>query len=421
MKKTLSLLLVLMLVISIFLTGCASEGNDSTGTNSPATSGGEQNAGDDSSEPIVIGALTSLSGALQDYGEQNQRGFMLGLEYLTDGTMKVAGRPIKVIWEDTTNVPDVARERAIKLLDVDKVDILVGAASSSDAAAVLDIAEEFKTVYVIEPAAADFLTGDSWNKYIFRTGRNSAQDAAAMADVIINSKAGAKVATLAPDSSFGTSMVQPIVNELIERGGELVHQEFPPTDTTDFSPYIMRIREARPDYLYVIWAGANNPWGQLMEYDLESYGIKITTGAPEIAALKSMTPMIGMQGFSVYHHTLPQNNPMNDWLKEKHLEKYNEVPDLFTPGGMAAASAIITALEKTSGNTDAEALIEAMEGMEYESPTGTRYFRKEDHQSIQPLYEIILREVDGIDYPVPEFVREIPAEDIAPPITAPGR
>ena len=89
---------------------------------------------------------TMLSGALQDYGEQTQKGFTLGLEYCTDGTMEVAGRPIEVIWEDTTNVPDVARERAIKLLDQDKVDILVGCASSSDAAAVVDIAENWRDV-----------------------------------------------------------------------------------------------------------------------------------------------------------------------------------------------------------------------------------------------------------------------------------
>ncbi|WIV13100.1 substrate-binding domain-containing protein [Proteiniborus sp. MB09-C3] len=420
MKKALSLLLVITFSLSLFLAGCTGNTNKPAQT-PPTNEENGANGGTESKDPIIIGALTSLSGALQDYGKQNKQGFMLGLEYATNGTMEVAGRPIEVIWEDTTNVPDVARERALKLLDKDKVDILMGCASSSDAAAILDLAKEFKTIYVIEPAAADFLTGDSWNKYIFRTGRNSAQDAAAMADVIINSKAGARVATLAPDSAFGRSMVDPIVNELIERGGELVHQEFPPAETTDFSPYIMRIREAKPDYLYVIWAGANNPWSQLMEFKLESYGIKVTTGAPEIAALKSMTPMIGMQGFSVYHHTLPQNNPANEWLIKEMKARYDEVPDLFTPGGMSAAIAIVTALEKTGGNTDSEVLIETMEDMEYESPTGKRYFRKEDHQSIQPLYEIILREVEGVDYPVPEFVREIPAEDIAPPITAPGR
>jgi branched-chain amino acid transport system substrate-binding protein len=405
MKKAISMLLVIALTLSLLLTGCS-------GSTKPA----ETKPTETAKAPIKIGAMTSLSGALQDYGKQMQQGFMLGLEYATDGKMEVAGRKIEVIWEDTTNVPDVAKERALKLLDKDKVDIITGCASSSDAAAVVGVAEEFKKVFVIEPAAADTLTGKNWNRYVFRTGRNSAQDAAAMADVIIKGKAGAKVATLSPDSSFGHSMVEPVIRELEKRGGKLVHQEFPPAETTDYSPYIMRIKEAKPDYLYVIWAGANNPWSQLMEFNLGQYGIKITTGAPEIAALKSMKPLIGMDGFSVYHWTLPQKNKANDWLVAQMKAKYNTVPDIFTPGGMADAIAIVTALKKTNGDTDSEKLIAAMEGMHYDSPTGDRYFRKEDHQSIQPLYEMILEEVAGYDYPVPKFVREISAEDIAPPI-----
>jgi len=398
---------MLTLILSSFLTGCSGGGTTTGGDNS------------ESAKPIKIGGLTSLSGALQDYGEQNQKGFMLGLEYATDGTMEVAGRPIEVIWEDTTTVPDVARERALKLLDQDKVDILMGPASSADAAAVLELAEEFEKIMVIEPAAADFLTGESWNRYIFRSGRNSAQDANAMANVIVNNKPGAKVATLAPDSAFGRAMVDPVVGALKEGGAELIHQEFPPAETTDFSPYILRIREAKPDYVYVIWAGANNPWGQLMEFDLESYGIEITTGAPEIAALRMMKPMVGMPGFTVYYNSVPKN-PVNDWLVKEHKAQYDSVPDLFTSGGMAAAIAIVTALEETGGDTDTEKLIETMRGMEFDSPTGKRYFREEDHQAIQPLYEIKLTDVPGVDHPVPELVREIPAEDIAPKITVPA-
>lgn len=400
--KKLVVLLALMLTFSLLATGCGGE----KGTSGAAA-------------PIKIGGLTSLSGALQDYGQQMQRGFELGLEYATDGTMEVAGRGIEVIWEDTTTVPEVARERAIKLLDQDQVDLLVGPASSADAAAILELAEEFERVLVIEPAAADFLTGQNWNRYIFRTGRSTAQDATAMAAVMTNNNPGVKVATLAPDSAFGRSSVDPFVQALAEKGGTLVHQEFPPAETTDFTSYILRIREAAPDYLYVIWAGANNPWSQLMEMDLQQYGITVSTGAPEIAALRAMTPLVGMHGFTVYYHGVAQN-PMNEWLVEKHQEKYNSPPDIFTSGGMAAAMAVVTALEKTNGSTDAEELIQVMRGMEFDSPTGKRYFREEDHQAIQPLFEIELKEVNEVDHPVPTLIRVIPAEEIIPPVSVPA-
>lgn len=405
-RKALSLLLIIILATMSILTGC----------------GGKETSGDTevgAKDPIKIGGLTSLSGVLQDYGNQMQRGFMLGLEYATNGTMEVAGRKLEVIWEDTTTVPDVARERAIKLLDEDKVDVLVGPASSADAAALLGLAEEYEKILMIEPAAADFLTGPNWNRYIFRTGRNTAQDANAMAAVITHNKPGAKVATLAPDSAFGHAGVAPFVEAIAAKGGELITQEFPPADTTDFTPFILRIRQEKPDYLFVIWAGANNPWGQLMELNLQDEGIQITTGAPEIAALKMMGDLVGMHGFTVYYHGVAKN-PVNDWLVDKHQAKYNSPPDIFTSGGMAVAMALVTALEKTGGDTDTELLIKTLRGMEFESPTGKRWFREEDHQAMQPLFEIKLEEVSGVDHVVPTLIRVIPAEEVAPPISVPA-
>lgn len=370
----------------------------------------------DEEAPIKIGALTSLSGVLEDYGNQFKNGFELGMEYLTDGTYEVAGRKIEIIWEDTTTVPDVARERAVKLLDSDKVDLLVGVTSSADALAISPIAEEYQKVIIFEPAAADVITGMFWNRYVFRTGRNTAQDAIAMADVIASP--GARIATLAPDYAFGHAGVAPFVPQALARGAEVVIQEFPPGDATDFTPYILRIMEAKPDYLFVVWAGANNPWRQLMELDVQGAGITISTGAPEIAALRMMHEVVGMHGFTVYYHSVPPSNPMNDWLIETHLERFGTPPDIFTSGGMAAASAVITALEKTGGNTDTEVLIETLRGMEFDSPTGMRWFRSEDHQAMQPLFEITLE--PGDDHPVPTLVRVISAERLAPPVTVPA-
>jgi len=111
------------------------------------------------------------------------------------------------------------------------------------------------------------------------------------------------------------------------------------------------------------------------------------------------------------------DNPINDWLVEKHKEKFNgEVPDLFTPGGMSAAIAIVEALKKTEGKTDTDQLIETMEGMSFDTPKGQMTFRPEDHQAMQTLYAIRLEKVDGVDYPVPVLIRELSPEETAPPV-----
>ncbi|MCL2573512.1 MAG: substrate-binding domain-containing protein [Defluviitaleaceae bacterium] len=405
MKKiTKGILLAMMLVLmALLLAACDSDNNN------------------DQDGPIRIGAITSLSGALQDYGEQFQRGFLLGLEYMTDGTMQVAGRDIEVIWEDTTTTPEVARDRTLVLLETHNVDIVTGFAASGDALASLALFEEFQTVAVIEPAASDLIISyPNWNPYVFRTGRTSGQDALALAAVLANQHPGGgrTVAALAPDSTFGFSMVDPFIPAVQAHGFDFIQAEFAPPGATDFSPFILRLRELAPDYLYVIWAGANNPWMQLMELDLESVGTTIITGAPELAALQGMLELghMGGFGFCVYYPTLPQNEPMNEWMIARHWEEYGIPTDIFTSGGFAAASAIITALELTEGNTDSDLLIETMRGMEFNSPTGTRYFRAEDHQAIQPLFEIKFTYVPGVDHMVPEFVRTIPASEIVPPI-----
>ncbi len=381
----------------------------------PVFAGGSREAAPAAAgNPIVIGGLTSLSGALMDYGQQMQRGFELGLEYATGGTMVAGGRPVQVIWEDTTTVPEVARERAIKLLDEDEVDILVGPASSADAFAILGLAEEYQRILMIEPAAADFLTSEVGNRYVFRSGRNTAQDSTAMAAIITENVPGARVAVFAPDSAFGRAYAAPFVVALENNGGTVLLEEFPPADATDFTPYITRILNSNPDYVFVIWAGANNPWRQMSEMGLFE-ATRVSTGAPEIAALRTMMEMEGNPGFTVYYHGVAQN-PVNEWLVEQHVARHGNPPDIFVSGGMAAAMAIVTALEKTGGDTDAEVLIRTLRGMEFDSPTGMRYFRSEDHQAQQSLFEITFTRRPGVDHIVPELVRVIPREDVSDPI-----
>jgi len=401
-KRILAGIVVLGLGLSL-LAGCGSKP-----TVTPDASVATKEKG-----PIKIGIVTSKTGALEAYGKQNVRGFELGIEYATKGTNKVAGRSIQIIVEDTETKPDVAKQKALKLLDNDKVDILVGSASSTDALAILPLAQEYKKVMVVEPAVADSITGSQWNRYIFRTGRNSSQDAVAGAAAI--AKQGVKIAVLAPDSAYGRDGVKAFKPVAEKMGAKVVLEEFPAANTTDFTASIQRIINAKPDFLFVIWAGANTPWQQISDSKLTEKGIKISTGAPDIAALKTMWNVVGMEGFTVYYYNLPKNT-VNDWLITKHKEKYNEPPDLFTAGGMAAAMAVVAALEKTSGDTDVEKLITSMEGMSFETPKGTMTFRKEDHQALQPLYAIRLEKKDGVAWPVPVLMREMTKEETSPPI-----
>ncbi|MGM9949815.1 MAG: substrate-binding domain-containing protein [Lysinibacillus sp.] len=363
---------------------------------------------------IKVGVLASLTGALESYGKQTQRGFELGLEYATEGTMEVEGKKIEVVWEDTETKPEVAVQKATKLLEDDAVDFLVGSSSSGDTLAVLPLAEEYEKIMIVEPAVADSITGSEFNEFIFRTARNSSQDAYAAAAAIAGE--GVKIATFAPDYSFGWDGVSAFKTAAEKLGADIVLEEFADPAATDFTSNIQKIVDAKPDYLFVVWAGANSPWQQISDMKLQDKGIKISTGAPDIIALQLMGPLVGMEGFSVYYHTLPDNE-VNDWMVEEHKKRYNgEVPDLFTPGGFSAAVAIVEALKKSGGDADGNTLIPLMEGMSFETPKGTMTFREEDHQALQPMYSIRLEKVEGVDYPVPVLIRELSPEETEPPI-----
>ncbi|ALC92969.1 ABC transporter permease [Bacillus sp. FJAT-18017] len=394
-----------LIMVLLFTSACGDE-----------EAGGSTNKGGDkkNTKPIKIGVLASQTGGLEAYGKQTLRGFELGLAYATDGKNEVAGRKIQFIVEDTETKPEVAVQKATKLLEEDEVDFLVGSSSSGDTLAVLPLAEEYEKIMIVEPAAADSITGEEFNKYIFRTARNSSQDAVAGAAAI--AKKGTKIATLAPDYSFGRDGVAAFKEAAEKLGAEIIHEEYADPAATDFTSNIQKIIDQKPEYLFVVWAGANSPWNQIADMKVQEKGIKISTGAPDIAALATMEPLVGMEGFTVYYHDLPQND-INKWLVDEHKKKFNgEVPDLFTPGGMSAAIAIVEAIKKTDGNTDTDKLIETMEGMSFESPKGKMTFRKEDHQALQSLYAIKLEKKPGVNYPVPVLIRELSPEETAPPI-----
>jgi branched-chain amino acid transport system substrate-binding protein len=180
---------------------------------------------------IRIAHVYSKTGALEAYGKQTQTGFMMGLDYATGGTMQVAGRKLVVLEKDDQGKPDLGKSLLAAAYGDDKVDLAVGPTASPVALAMLPVAEEYKKILLVEPAVADSITGDKWNKYIFRTGRNSSQDA--IANAVALDKEGISVVTMAQDSAFGRDGVKAFKEAL--KKAKLVHEEYLPPATTDFT------------------------------------------------------------------------------------------------------------------------------------------------------------------------------------------
>lgn len=366
---------------------------------------------------IRIAHVYGKTGALEAYAAQSHTGLMMGLEYATGGTMEVLGDPIVVIEKDTQLDPAQGRALLEEAYADDGAVLAVGPVSSGVALAMLPVAEEYERILIVEPAVADSITGANRNRYIFRTGRNSSQDAVANAVAI--GAPGVKVATLAQDYAFGREGVAAFREALDGTGAELVHEEYVPTDTTDFTAAAERIFNAMKDLdgekrLFLIWAGAGNPMGKINAMDPQRFGIEIATGGNILAALAAYKDFPGMEGATYYHHDIP-DNPVNDWLVDQHMARFGTPPDFFTAGGMAAGIAVVEALTR-AGSTDTEALIAAMEGMEWQTPKGTMRFRAEDHQALQSMYHFRIRVEDGVDWAIPELVRELGIDDLPIPV-----
>ncbi len=369
--------------------------------------------------PIKIGVVQGLSGAFEVYANQMVAGFRLGLEYATEGNMQVLGRKIEVIVEDDQLKPDVAKRLVTKLYSDDKVDLVVGTTSSAAALAVLPVAQEFKKLLLVEPAVADSITGEHWNRYIFRTGRSSGQDA--IANALAVAKSGVLIATIAQDYAFGRDGVAAYKATVEKLGAKVAHEEYTPRDATEFTAPIQKIIGALkdkpgPKYVFVIWAGKGGPFPQLVASRLDKYGITITSGSNVLDVLKALKAMNleGMVGGAYYYYEIPKN-PVNDWLVKEHQKRFNAPPDFFTCGGFAAAMAVVTAIKK-AGGTDPEKLIQAMEGMDFMTPKGKMVFRKEDHQALQSMYAFKMASKPNVAWLVPVLTRELSPEETAPPI-----
>jgi branched-chain amino acid transport system substrate-binding protein len=232
-------------------------------------------------------------------------------------------------------------------------------------------------------------------------------------------KPGTVVATLAQDYAFGRDGVKAFKEAL--KNAKIVHEEYLPQNTTDFTAGIQRLIDKMKDQpgrkaIEVIWAGGVPPFNALAAANLKQrYGIDVFTGGNILPAMASYKQFPGLEGATYYYFGIPKN-PVNEALVANHYKQFKTPPDFFTAGGFSAGMAIVTALKKTGGDPAAAKLIPAMEGMSFDTPKGKMTFRKEDHQAMQSMYHFKIKVDPAFAWGVPELVHEITPEEMNVPI-----
>lgn len=369
-------------------------------------------------QDIKICLIAGKTGPLEAYAKQTEVGFMMGLEHLTKGTMAIGGRKLQVLVKDDQLKPDRGKALLEECYNDDKADLAVGTTGSPIALAMLPVAEDAKKVLIVEPAVADSITGDKRNRYIFRTGRSSYQDAlAAAASVPANEDVA--IGMLGLDTAFGRDGVKAYKDALaaIRPRAKVVAEEYAAGNTADFAPFAERLFGALKDkpgkrIIGFIWAGAH-PMAKFVDMKPDRFNIALAPGGNILPAMNAWKAFAGTEGGTYYYYDFPKN-PMNDWLKAEYQKRHNAPPDFFVAGGFAAASAVFNGITK-AGGTDTEKLIAALEGLTFDTPKGPMTFRKEDHQALQDMFHWRIKK-DAKDNDLLELVATIPAKDMPLPV-----
>ncbi len=352
--------------------------------------------------PVKVGLVYSPSGALACYGKQYLEGFKAGLAKATGGTNKVNGRAIEVTEADDAGDPAKAVSAAKDLIG-QGAKIIAGSTSSGVALQVAPIAAQNKVLFISGPAATDALTGV--NRYTFRSGRQSYQDVMA-AKSFIAAPAGKSVLVFAQEGAFGTSNVA-AVTAVIGGAGAKVTSILVPADAKDFTPFASQIKTAKPDLVFVAWAGTT---AAAMWQALDQQAVFSTTTVVTGLDQKASHATFGAAGekVSFLSHYF-EGATDNDFAKSAAANVSGGL-DIFSPDGFNAAQMVVRAIGE--GGDDVEKMITSLEGWSFDGVKGKNTVRKDDHALLQPMFQVKL--VSG----KPQLIKALSPEDVSPPAVA---
>ena len=179
--------------------------------------------------PIKLGNLNSFTGAIAYAAEANLNAMNL---YFDSIGWTVAGRKIEIIKEDDQFNPQVGLQKVKKLVESDKVDLVVGVQASNVALAVLNYMKQQKAFYVVSGAGTDAITWDRY-PYLFRTSISTYQLSTPMATYVYDNL-GKEIVTTASDYAGGRDVIAQFKGPYLAKGGKVLKEIWPPLGTTDF-------------------------------------------------------------------------------------------------------------------------------------------------------------------------------------------
>ena len=353
-------------------------------------------AGAHAQEVVKVGFIGELSGPFAEFGRQMQIGIRT---YQKQYGMTVAGKKVEVIYKDAGGAnPELAKRLAQELVLRDKVQFLAGFGFTPNAAAVAPIASEAKVPMVVMNAAAGGLTGRS--PYMTRVSFSFPDVVPPMADWAVK-QGYKKVFVLVADYAPGHDVETAFIAAYKKAGGEVVGNVRVPMSTTEFAPYLQRVKDLKPDALFAYVNAGDVAPAFIKEYrtrGLPEAGIKLI-GTGDItyeASLKAMGDY-ALDTVTVYPYSAAHKSDLNAKFVKDFLEVggQNEKPTIMGLSAYDGMAAIYGALKKTGGKAEGEVLIEALKGLQIDSPRGPLAISATTRDVVQNHYIRRVQRVNG--------------------------
>ena len=305
----------------------------------------------------------------------------------------MAGKKIEVILKDDGGTADTTRRLAQELVVNDKVAILAGFGLTPLALATVPIATQAKVPMIVMAAATSMITEQS--PFVVRAGFTLPQVTSPLANWAW--QAGIKkVVTLVTDFGPGIDAETTFKNRFTALGGQVPLELRVPLKNPDFAPFLQRVRDASPDAVFVfVPSGVGAIFmKQFVERGLDKSGIRLI-GTGDVTDDDILNDMgdVALGVVTSFHYSAAHDSPANKAYVAAYKKLNGKRPNFMSIGGYDGMRLIYKALEATKGDTNGEALVNAMKGLEFESPRGPVTI---DPATRDPIQNVYMRKVERV-------------------------
>lgn len=363
-------------------------------------------------EPIKIGFVTSVTGPYADLGAQARRAAEFAVEEANKAG-GVDGRKVELEVLDNEAKPDLTRRQAEKL-SASGSHILMGLQGSGEALAILPMLERWNTLFISSIPRADQVTGSDCKFLGVRTNNQVAILNAGVKEWL-SARKERKWAMISPDTAFGRGAGAGFKVALQGLSGSVSDEFFAPINTTDYAPYIEKIKSSGAEGVWITVSGTD---AIALAKQMKQFGL---TGKVAVAGISFITDSEAAQlgdaakGFvNFINYSATIDTPQNKEFAKNWASKYNRAP-WSQEGEFYMSFQVLFESVKASGSIDPKTLATYMAGKTFSTVMGNLVLRKEDHQMLTPAYIGSIEERNGVYTPV--VTTTIPPEKVAPPVT----